>query len=141
MLLSKKFEERRLNNRFKARPNIFVGIGPNSVKIGQILDIGRGGLAFKSTDQKTRFFQSAELSIIVDDDELNINVVPFKFSAKMVGVTDISSRNPFNFNKARRFSVKFDDLSDYQTFWLDYFIRNHTISEVSGDLNTPIIKN
>lgn len=141
MRLSENFEERRKHHRYKVRANVFAGIGPSSVKIGQILDVSRGGMAFKSTDQKTKFFQSAELSIIVDDEELNINVVPFKFKAKMVAVTDMSNRNPFNFNKARRFSVEFEELSDYQIFWLDYFIRNHTISEVSGDINTPIVKN
>jgi hypothetical protein len=140
MLLSEKCEEFRRHPRFKVRSDVFVGIGPNSIKIGQLLNVSRGGMAFKSNDQKTRFFQAAELSIIVDDNELNINVVPFKFKAKMVSVTDISNRNPFNFTKMRRFSVVFEALSDYQIFWLDYFIRNHTLCQVPGDISAPIIR-
>jgi hypothetical protein len=40
----------------------------------------------------------------------------------------------------RRFSVVFEALSDYQIFWLDYFIRNHTLCQVPGDISAPIIR-
>ncbi len=130
MLVCDNIKERRKHQRVVACNNAFTGLGPNSVKIGKIIDISRGGLAFQNAEQKTKFFESAELSIIVNDDDLNINQVPFKFQAKMISVTDISKRNPFNFTKARRFAVEFQDLSDLQIFWLDYFIKNHTLSEV-----------
>ena len=130
MLICENIEERRKHKRSKAREYTFTGFGPNSVKIGQIIDISRGGMAFQNTDPRTKFFQFAELSLIVDDEALNINQVPFKFPSKMVSVSDLSIRNPFNFIKVRRYSVEFQNLSELQLFWLDYFLKNHTICEV-----------
>ena len=130
MLICENIEERRKHKRFKAKNNTFTGFGPNSVKIGQIIDISRGGMAFRNTDPRTRFFQFAELSLIVDDVALNINQVPFKFPSKMISVSDFSTRNPFNFIKVRRYAVEFQNLSELQLFWLDYFIKNPTLCEV-----------
>ena len=130
MLICENIEERRKHKRFKAKGNTFTGYGPNSEKIGQIIDISRGGVAFRNTEPRTKFFQFAELSLIFDDAALNINQVPFKFPAKMVAVSEFSNRNPFNFIKVRRYSVEFQNLSDHQLFWLDYFIKNHTMGEV-----------
>ena len=130
MLICENIEERRKHKRFRARENTFTGFGPNSVKIGQIIDICRGGMSFRNTEPRTKFFQFAELSLVFDDAALNITQVPFKFPAKMVSVSEFSNRNPFNFIKVRRYSVEFQNLSELQFFWLDYFIKNHTIGEV-----------
>ena len=130
MQICENLSERRKQTRYMARNNTFIGFGSNSMKIGKILDISRGGIAFQNTQPRTKFFEFAELSLIVDDESLNIQQVPFKFPSKMVSVSDMPSKNPFNFIKVRRYAVEFQNLSELQLFWLDYFIKKHTICEI-----------
>ena len=46
----KRTVERRKNKRYKAVEGAYAAISPNSHKLGQIIDISMGGLAFKYID-------------------------------------------------------------------------------------------
>ncbi|MCP4761743.1 MAG: PilZ domain-containing protein, partial [archaeon] len=50
MVGRKRTIERRKNTRYKAVEGAYAAVSPNSHKLGQIIDLSMGGLAFKYID-------------------------------------------------------------------------------------------
>lgn len=120
--------ERRKHKRFQAQDGALAVLKPSwpdSTRLGQIIDISRGGLAFRCIAGEARSNRSSELSIIFADhgfhlDKLTIKTISDFETAKM----------PFASMTPRRRSVQFEELTHKQVSQLGYFIRNHTTGEV-----------
>ena len=65
MTILNEFVERRRLKRFKVKEGVFAALMPESKKLGQILDLGKGGLSFLYIDTGEAKDESTELDIYV----------------------------------------------------------------------------
>jgi hypothetical protein len=76
MVGRKRTPERRKSKRYKAAEGAYAAISPSSHKIGQIIDISMGGLAFKYIDTKNQ--TQSEESIFLSSMGFYVGNLPFK---------------------------------------------------------------
>ena len=63
----KKLVDRRIHKRFKVQDGALALLRANIRKVGQIIDISRGGLAFRYMSNGERLNGSFELNILLAD--------------------------------------------------------------------------
>ena len=117
--------ERRNHKRFRVREGGYAALLPQFTEIGQILDISRGGLAFRYVASQERSNQSSQLSISSTDGSFCLNKVPIKT------VWDFALANEFSFGAItlRHCGVQFGQLTPAQKADLEYFIQTYTLGE------------
>ena len=117
---------RRKRERYKAKEGIFVEIKDSVVKMGQILDVSKGGLAFHYIDIGKRPKKSFELEILVKNNGFHLEDLQLKT------ITDLAADSEFSFSyiPLRRRGGQFNNLSQHQIFKLEYFIMHHTLGIV-----------
>jgi len=101
--------------------------GPVSPIMGDIIDIGSGGLSFRYTGKKEPPIQSSELDILLTDGSFYLDKVPLKRLSEV----EIDADRTSGFS-TRRCCVQFGDLTDDQKSGLRYFIRNYTSADPEG---------
>ncbi len=125
MIEAQKLVERRKYRRTQVRDGAFVLLGPNSTKLGRIIDIGIGGLAFSHMARERPSSELFELDIFIIDSDFYLERVLFET------ISDFKTHeNPFSSITMRRSGVRFGELGHNQVSQLEKFIQNHTISEV-----------
>lgn len=119
-------QERREYTRFKAKSGAFAAIVSDFEKVGQIKDIGRGGLAFHYVpSDKLRPQENDKITIIYNGDNFVLKNIQIKT------VMDVELENII-FSRAtlqRKMSVKFEEMGSKQETELGYFIQNYTKGE------------
>jgi hypothetical protein len=113
-VMSKRKEQRR-HKRFKAPQGAFAGLGPDFNKVGQIIDISMGGLAFRYIG-KAKPANRSHLDIIMIEPDFYLGNVP------CVTVSDFPLDGGISFNATRRSSVRFGKLTPYQKVLLGQFV-------------------
>jgi len=121
--------ERRKHKRFRIQDGVLAVLGPNSNKMGQIVDISQGGLAFYHKDDGKVTNGGSELSILFDGSQSNINYGPLKFKTHIVSNVVVQNQKRQLAGNQRRCSVEFDDLTYYQKSWIIDCIQNFTLPE------------
>jgi hypothetical protein len=113
---------KRKHKRFQAQDRSYVEI-KESNKVGQILDISAGGLAFKYIDTGKRPEESFDLDILFKDTGFHLENIPFKI------VSDLALNGGLSYSsiKTRRCSGLFRQLNQNHISKLEYFIQNYTI--------------
>ena len=119
----KKIVERRKHKRFQVQDGAFAVLMPHFYNWGQIIDISRGGLAFRYTNNELTPNVSSNLGISLANVGFYLGKVPFK----AISDFEIANEVPYSFRTTRRCGVEFGDLTLNQISQLEYFIRNHTI--------------
>ena len=114
---------RRKHKRFQVPQGAFAGLGPDFDKIGQIMNISMGGLAFRYVGREGEVNRS-QLDIIMVDPDFYLSNVLCKT------VSDFAIVDGTSFNSTRRACIKFEKLTHYQKVLLGHFIENHTTGEV-----------
>jgi hypothetical protein len=95
--------------------------------MGDIIDIGSGGLSFRYTAEKEQSIRSSELDILLTDGSFYLNKVPLKT------VSDVELEgDPTSGLSTRRCCVQFGDLTNDQKSDLRYFIRSYTSADPEG---------
>ena len=125
----KEIVERRKHKRFQVKDGAFaVAMPPQpcSTPLGQIIDVSRGGLAFRYIAGEEGSNGSFELVILLANNNFHSDKVPFE----TISDFEIANEVPFSSITMRRRGVQFGKLTDKQISQLDYFIRNHAIGEV-----------
>ncbi len=122
----KKLVEQRKQTRFLVREGAFAVLRDNMSKLGQIIDIAKGGLAFRYLAIGNPTNGSFRLDIFLAENGFYLGNLPFK----IISDIEIDHEIPFSSLTVRRLGVQFGDLSDKQTSQLKYFIHNHTTGEV-----------
>ena len=117
-----EFVERRRHKRFRVKDGAFAVLMPDSTKLGQILDVGEGGLAFLYIDTGETANGSRELYIYVVDKEFYMSKLP----VKVVSDVRVPNRIPINPIVMRRQGVQFGQLTPEQIFSLNSFIEDYT---------------
>ncbi len=124
----KKTVERRKHQRYKAVEGAYAAISPNSHKLGQIIDVSMGGLAFKyidTSDDDTENEQLPKETIFLSSMGYYVGDLPFKT------ISDYEVTNPsFSSMQVRKRHVQFADLSFKQLFDLDYYLKNNVSEQV-----------
>ena len=129
MVGRKRTVERRKNKRYKAIEGAYAAISPNSHKLGQIIDISMGGLAFKYIDTSSDDTENKELpeeTIFLSSMGYYVGDLPFK----TISDYEVTNAPSFSSMKVRKRHVQFTDLSFKQLFDLDYYLRNNVSEQL-----------
>lgn len=117
--------ERRRHKRFQAEEGAYAAVRPQYEKIGQIIDVSRGGLAFRYMVSGSQEDASSELDIFLIGEGFHLDKVPFQ----TVSDEGIPERLSPGSQKMRRCGVQFGELTQMQILKLKEFILNHTVVE------------
>lgn len=115
--------EKRNYPRYPMPDGVIVTLKPNAEILGQLLDIGPGGLAFRYVEMGAAVpEQDAELVILQPRPRIYLEGIPFRT------VSDVAVPNEFSWSalSIRRHSVAFGTLSDSQRDQLEQLFRSHT---------------
>jgi len=129
MVGRKRTVERRKSKRYKAVEGAYAAISPNSHKLGQIIDVSMGGLAFKYIDTTSDDVENESVSeetIFLSSMGYYVGDLPFKTIADY----EVTNAPSFSSMKVRKRHVQFTDLSFKQLFDLDYYLRNNVSEQV-----------
>jgi hypothetical protein len=114
--------ERRKHKRFKAKKGAFVVLSSDYNKMGQIKNIGKGGLSFLYYGAGEKSNGSAEVEIFSTVDDFYLKKLPVRIVSDLVqGNKDSSSSISM-----QQLSVRFGELIFNQKFLLDYFLKRYT---------------
>jgi hypothetical protein len=120
--------ERRKHKRYMAPHGVFAVLAVEShfAKLGQIMDVSRGGLSFSYAGTEEWISESSELDILFPERKFRLDNLPFKTVSdfEMVGETLASDV------AIRRRGVRFGGLTYEQKFELEQFIRRDTLGEL-----------
>ncbi len=118
--------ERRKHKRFRVRHGGFASLHPHITVVGQIIDIGTGGLAFRYVASENRTNGSATLNILLTDGSFSLETIPFQT------VWDSGTPGDFSLGAItlRHCGVQFGELTHGQKLDLEYFIRFYTLEGV-----------
>ncbi len=133
MVGRKRTIERRKNRRYKAVEGAYAAVSPNSHKLGQIIDLSMGGLAFKYIDTSNEDLKdetNPEETIFLSSMGYYVGDLPFKTIADY----EVTNAPSFSSMKIRKRHVQFTDLSFKQLFDLDYYLKNN-VGEQMDDIS------
>ena len=99
--------------------------GPRSPIVGNIVDIGMGGVSFRYITREERPYESSHLDILLPDGSFHLDRVPVRTVSSDIEVENETAANI----STRRCSVKFGDLTDEQKSDLTHFIQTHTTAD------------
>jgi len=122
---SKRLVERRKYKRFQVQENTFALLRAQVSKLGRVIDISKGGLAFRYVSIGERLKGPLEVDLLLPHHDFSLNKLP----VKIISNFEIASETPFRSLTLRRVGVQFGELTQKQKSRLEYFIQNHTISE------------
>ena len=118
--------ERRKYTRFRAKDGALIEVRSHRGRLGEIIDISKGGLAFRYIDIGDRPKGSFELDIFLKETGFRLEKVP----AKTISDLKTTKYFPYSSTKTRRQGVQFGELTENQISKLDHFIKNYTTGEV-----------
>ncbi|UCB47870.1 MAG: PilZ domain-containing protein [Deltaproteobacteria bacterium] len=124
----KELAERRKNKRFLAQEGAFAVIGPEFTKLGQIMNISRGGFAFRYIVTGSQGIGAAEADIFLAGDGFYLEKIPIKPIWDLKVPKKLSNGSL----PMRRCGVQFRELTRHQRAQLEYFIQNHTLDRFKG---------
>jgi hypothetical protein len=113
--------ERRKDKRFEAPAGLFVAFKPHDARLGEIIDISMGGLAFRYLATKKLSNGSYKLKIFLTEGDFYLHDLRFET------VTDFGTfQIPHTSITMRRSGLQFGELTPDQRAQLKHFIHNHT---------------
>jgi hypothetical protein len=120
-----KHAERRKHKRFQALNGAFVALGPYSLKLGQIVNMSMGGLAFRYIGSREPSRMKTKSKIFIDNG-FCVDDVPLET------VSDCEAKqSSFASLVMRQTGVQFGELTHDQKSQLEFFIHNHTASAMA----------
>ena len=123
-------DERRKHKRFQVKNGAFAVLSaiswPHSTqKVGRITDISLGGLAFGYIASEEPSNISVQLSIFLADKRFDLRNIPFET------IWDVETKeDSFSSITVKRTGVQFGGLTSKEISQLEYFIQNHTMTEL-----------
>ena len=122
--------ERREHKRFEVRSGAFAVLStPESrftKRVGQIIDISMGGLAFCYIATEEPSNGESELKIITTNNGFHLDRLP----SRTVSDFETPDESPFTSISMRRSGLQFGRLTEEQISMLEHFILQHTVGEV-----------
>ncbi len=123
--------EKRKHPRYEAQYGAFAALEAPVGILGPLVNISRGGLAFKYINGNTlRAGESGELVIFSHNDGYVLKGVRYK----TVSIAQLVEENPFSSISMQIIGIQFGALTQNQEDLLTVFIENHTLLDSgSGD--------
>ena len=120
------FLEQRKHKRFRAQDGTYAILKGPGKKLGQVINISIGGLAFRYIDIGERPKKSYQLDIFLTENSFRLEKLNFKT------ISDFEVDDEFNFSSIpmRRRGVQFEELEQNQLDQIEHFIQKHTVSNV-----------
>ena len=116
--------ERRQHKRFQVPPRIFVGVGPHFTKVGRLRNLSTDGLSFRYVGSR-KPSSGSYVDMFTLEGDLFFTSLPIK----IVSDIEVGEKAPPSAITTRRCSVKFGELTAYQSGRLKYFIKKYAIDE------------
>lgn len=116
-------EERRAHKRFLAKDGTYAIFGKFSNKLGQVVDISNGGLAFRYNDNENRSVEFFNLGIMIADAPDIADEIAFR--ARTINDFEIGPGSNY-FMPLRQSHIQFVELTEEQKTLLSKLITNHT---------------
>ncbi|MBW2565547.1 MAG: PilZ domain-containing protein [Deltaproteobacteria bacterium] len=126
MTNTKERVERRKHKRFRIEHGAFVGLGPRYDKVGRIIDISMGGLAFRCFG--SRKANGSCLAVFFTETNFHLDEVQIK----TISDFEIAGKLPSSSITARRCSVQFMGLTEKQRSQIEFFIKNYATGETEA---------
>jgi hypothetical protein len=117
--------ERRKHKRFRPEEGTYAVLSGPVSKMGQIINISRGGLAFRYIDIGDRPRESCVLDILRENNSFRVENVSFKIISDL----DASKDFPFSTIPMRRCGGQLTGLSDRQICDLEHLIEGFAEGE------------
>ena len=118
--------EKRRFRRFQAPQNAFAFLRGQEGKLGQIIDISKGGLAFRYVAHGGQTNGSIQLDIFLANNGFHLEKITFITVSDFEVTVQGLSKSVI----MRRCGVQFDELSQNHASRLQYFIENHALGAV-----------
>jgi hypothetical protein len=119
--------QKRRFKRFQAPQNAFALLRGPDGRLGQIIDISRGGLAFRYVGNGGQPRRSFKLDVFLANNDFHLEKVSFR----TVSDFEVSKQGLANSVIMRRRGVQFDELNQHHVSRLEYFIENYALGAVS----------
>ncbi len=125
MLNHNKIIERRSQERYQVQQGIYALLKNGSSKLGQIINISSGGLAFMYINHEEQIGVPVEVDIFISGDGYFLKGIPCK------KISDIHVDNfvPFSTFEMRQLGIQFGKMSHGQALQLDTFIKKYTLAQ------------
>ncbi|MCP3944919.1 MAG: PilZ domain-containing protein [Desulfobacteraceae bacterium] len=130
MVNKKHTMERRQNKRYKAVDGTYAAIHPYSHKLGQIINISMGGLAFQYIDINSygkKHGETPENTIFLSSMSYYVGNLYFRTILDY----EITKAPSFSSMKVKKRHIQFMDLSLKQLFDLDYYLRRNISEQIA----------
>jgi hypothetical protein len=119
----KEIVNQRRYARFRVPKDAFAALGPDYIKVGQIINISMGGLAFRYLASEGPS-NASELDIFLAGRVFYLYKLPFETVRDFV-----TNEMPFSSTNMKVCGLQFGGLTDKQKSDLRYFIQTHTIGK------------
>lgn len=135
MDLETEKNERRKHTRYRVREGAYAALSPDFGKMGQIIDISRGGLCFRYIARLDHPADDvSESHVFVGDEGIYLEKMPNQL-VEDVPVESDDIPSPIMMGSrampaVRQRRVRFGDLTGNQLAQLNYFIINRTTGRV-----------
>jgi len=113
--------ERRKHKRFQVQDEAIAVLRPIVDKRGPIIDISKGGLAFRYITAQESSGRSSKLDILLPDLSFYLGHLPIR----TVRDFEVTSEYALGSTKTRRCSVQFGKLTPKQISQIESFMENH----------------
>jgi PilZ domain len=125
MINSNKIIERRSHERYQVQQGIYALLKNGASKLGQIINISAGGLAFMYINHEERIGEPVEVDIFISGNGYFLKGIPCK------KISDIHVDNfvPFSTFEMRQLGIQFGSMNNGQAAQLDSFIKEYTLSQ------------
>jgi hypothetical protein len=110
--------EQRKHKRYKVTKRAFAVLGPEAVKLCHLIDISKGGLAFRYFVDSNGMAEEMDNLDILGGEDFYLEKVPVRIVTDMA----LKDESPFSSIAMRRRGVQFGQLTPKQLEQVDYFI-------------------
>ena len=117
--------ERRKHHRYKTNQDVFVSFNPGSFQLGQIINIGKGGLAFIHVDIRQPVAALSKMDLFLANDGFRLSEILYK----VVSEFELKNKSSSNDLILRQCCIAFGHLTQFQNASLDYYLENYTTDQ------------
>jgi hypothetical protein len=122
---NKRIVERRKDKRFQTEKNTYAILRARGSKLGRVIDISKGGLAFRYVSVGERLKGPLELDLLSHQYDYRIDKIPIKIISNL----ELANRKAFKSTTLKRVGVQFGKLTREQKSKLEHFIKDYTVGE------------
>ena len=118
--------ERRKTVRFLPQTETYVALRPDFTKLGKLIDISRGGLAFRYIGPEEESRGPTQLDLFTGNNGFYLSRLPCKV---IYDASSLKKETSSPLLERRRCGLEFGEATEAQTAQLDLYFANHVAGE------------